>query len=123
MVMGFTGINLDLVTSIIASVAVGVGIDYTIHFLTTYKEEREKTDDLETVTRQTFKKSGHGIVTNAVAVGLGFLVLCCSKFIVLRYIGILVAIVMFTSSILAMTIIPGILNQFQPKFVTSKKHR
>ncbi|MBR0155062.1 MAG: RND family transporter [Treponema sp.] len=123
MVMGFTGINLDLVTSIIASVAVGVGIDYTIHFLTTYKEEREKTDDLETVTRQTFKKSGHGIVTNAVAVGLGFLVLCCSKFIVLRYIGILVAIVMFTSSILAMTIIPGILNQFQPKFITSKKHR
>ena len=78
---------------------------------------------MNTVTRQTFKKSGHGIVTNAVAVGLGFLVLCCSKFIVLRYIGILVAIVMFTSSILAMTIIPGILNQFQPKFITSKKHR
>ena len=120
MVMGFAGINLDLVTSIIASVAVGVGIDYTIHFLSTYKEERAKTDNLEIVTRETFRKSGHGIVTNALAVGLGFLVLCFSKFVVLRYIGVLVAIVMFTSSYLAMTIIPGILNVFEPKFISKK---
>ena len=120
MVMGFAGINLDLVTSIIGSVAVGVGIDYTIHFLTTYKEEREKTDDLEEVTRMTFRKSGHGILANALAVGFGFLVLCFSKFVVLRYIGLLVAIVMFTSSFLAMTIIPGFLNVFEPKFISKK---
>lgn len=123
MTMGFAGINLDLVTSIIASVAVGVGIDYTIHFLTTYKEERTKTDDLEEVTKQTFIKSGHGIVTNALAVGFGFLVLCFSKFVVLRYIGVLVAIVMFTSSFLAMTIIPGVLNEFNPKFIRPKDNK
>ncbi|MCR5189298.1 MAG: MMPL family transporter [Treponema sp.] len=123
MVMGFAGINLDLVTSIIASVAVGVGIDYTIHFLTTYKEERAKSDDLEEVTRMTFRKSGHGIVTNAIAVGFGFLVLCFSKFVVLRYIGILVAIVMFTSSFLAMTVIPGFLNMYVPKFISKKTEK
>lgn len=123
MIMGFAGINLDFITSIIASLAVGVGIDYTIHFLSTYKEERSKTDDLIRVTRQTFRKSGHGIVTNALAVGLGFLVLALSKFIVLRYIGILVAIVMFTSSFLAMTIIPGILNASDPKFIRPKEER
>ena len=120
MVMGLAGINLDLVTSIIASVAVGVGIDYTIHFMTTYKEERAKSDDLEEVTRMTFRKSGHGIVTNAIAVGFGFLVLCFSKFVVLRYIGILVAIVMFTSSFLAMTVIPGFLNMYAPKFISKQ---
>ena len=123
MVMGFAGINLDLVTSIIASVAVGVGIDYTIHFMTTYKEERAKSDDLEEVTRMTFRKSGHGIVTNAIAVGFGFLVLCFSKFVVLRYIGILVAIVMFTSSFLAMTVIPGFLNIYAPKFISKKTEK
>ena len=123
MTMGFAEINLDLVTSIIASVAVGVGIDYTIHFLTTYKEERSRSDDLEEVTRQTFIKSGHGIVTNAIAVGFGFLVLCLSKFVVLRYIGVLVAIVMFTSSFLAMTVIPGVLNEFTPKFIRPKEKK
>ena len=120
MIMGLAGINLDFITSIIASLAVGVGIDYTIHFLTTYKEERSKTDDLVKVTRLTFRKSGHGIVTNALAVGLGFLVLALSKFIVLRYIGVLVAIVMFTSSFLAMTIIPGVLNAADPEFIKPK---
>ena len=123
MVMGFAGINLDLVTSIIGSVAVGVGIDYTIHFLTTYKEERAKSDDLEEVTRMTFRKSGHGILANALAVGFGFLVLCFSKFVVLRYIGLLVAIVMFTSSFLAMTVIPGFLNVFEPRFIKPKEER
>lgn len=121
MTMGFCEINLDFITSIIASVAVGVGIDYTIHFMTTYREERAKTDNVVEVLKETFRKSGRGILTNALAVGLGFLVLTLSKFIVLRYIGILVAIVMFTSSFLAMTIIPGILNLTDPKFMRPKE--
>lgn len=118
--MGTFGINLDLVTSIIASVAVGIGIDYTIHFLETYRAERAKTTDVHAAARRTFKSSGTGILTNALAVGLGFLVLCLSKFLVLRYIGILVAIVMFTSSMLAMTILPGFLTNFDPKFSRPK---
>jgi uncharacterized protein len=117
MVMGFAGIHLDLVTSIIASVAIGVGIDYTIHFMETYKNERAKSADLEQDTRETFKTSGKGIITNALAVGLGFMVLVFSKFIILRYIGILIALVMFTSSALAMTLIPGMLNAYDPHFM------
>lgn len=120
MTMGFTKINLDLVTSIIASVAVGIGIDYTIHFLETYRAERAKTTDVHAAARRTFASSGVGILTNALAVGLGFLVLCLSKFAVLRYIGILIAIVMFTSSMLSMTILPGFLTNYDPKFSRPK---
>ena len=123
MVMGFAGINLDLVTSIIASVAIGVGIDYTIHFLETFRNERAISRDMTIVLKNTFTKSGNGIMTNAIAIGLGFLVLCLSQFVVLRYIGILVAIVMFSSSILAMTIIPGILHIADPKFMKPKAER
>ncbi len=123
MVMGFAGINLDLCTSVVASVAIGVGIDYTIHFMETYKAERAKTKDLETVVQNTLKTSGKGIITNALAVGLGFCVLLFSKFIILRYIGALVAVVMFTSSAGAMTLIPGILNAFDFKFMWPKEER
>lgn len=123
MVMGYSGIALDLCTSIIASVAIGVGIDYTIHFMETYRSQRALTDDLEEVTKNTFKTSGRGILTNAIAVGLGFCVLLFSRFIILRYIGALVAVVMFTSSTLAMTVIPGLLNAFDPKFMWSKEQK
>jgi predicted RND superfamily exporter protein len=117
MVMGFAGIHLDLFTSIISSVAIGVGIDYTIHFMETYKMLRLQSSDLEAITKETYKTSGKGIITNAIAVGLGFFVLILSKFIILRYIGILVTLVMFSSSSLAMSVIPGILNVFDPKFM------
>lgn len=120
MVMGFAGINLDLITSIIASVAIGVGIDYTIHFLETFRNERAVEDDVDQALKNTFTKTGSGIVTNALAIGLGFLVLCFSQFVVLRYIGILVAIVMFSSSMLAMTVIPGVLRIADPKFMKKK---
>jgi predicted RND superfamily exporter protein len=123
MTMGFTGIHLDLVTSIIASVAIGVGIDYTIHFMESYKAERAKSDNVEEVTMRTFAVSGLGIVTNALAVGLGFLVLLLSSFQILRCIGLLVAIVMFSSSFLAMTVIPGVLNAFDPKFIRPKEEK
>lgn len=123
MVMGLTGIKLDLVTSIIASVAVGVGIDYTIHFLETFHNERLNSDDMEVVLKNTFNKSGVGIITNALAVGLGFLVLCLSKFIVLRYVGVLVAGVMCFSSVLALTILPGILNLYDPAFMRRGKSK
>ncbi|MDE5898606.1 MAG: MMPL family transporter, partial [Treponemataceae bacterium] len=123
MVMGFAGINLDLVTSIIASVAIGVGIDYTIHFLETFRAERARSDSMDEVLKNTFQKSGTGIVTNALAVGLGFLVLCFSEFVVLRYIGVLVAIVMFSSATLALTIIPGVLHLTDPKFMKPRGGR
>lgn len=123
MVMGFAGIRLDLVTSIIASVAIGVGIDYTIHFLETFKNERHENDKMSTVLKNTFNKSGVGIVTNALAVGLGFLVLCGSKFVVLQFIGILVAIVMFTSATLSLTFIPGVLNLKDPKCMQKKEEK
>lgn len=121
MVMGLTGIHLDFITSIIASVAVGVGIDYTIHFMTTYTQERSISNDIDACIKSTFRKSGLGIITNALAVGFGFLVLCLSAFVVLRCIGLLVAIVMFTSSCLAMTLLPGMFHIFDPKFTHKRK--
>ena len=89
----------------------------------TYRAERAKSDILEVVTKNTFRSSGKGILTNAIAVGLGFCVLLFSRFIILRYIGALVAVVMFTSSALSMTIIPGLLNAFDPKFMWSKEQK
>ncbi|WP_020614086.1 efflux RND transporter permease subunit [Sediminispirochaeta bajacaliforniensis] len=117
-IMGITGIRLDMVTSIIASIAIGIGVDYTIHFLDNYHHERLASDDLELVTRNTILLSGQAIIINAVSVALGFLVLTLSSFVVLRYIGLLVAIIMITSSLAAMTILPVLLNIFKPAFIS-----
>jgi len=110
----------SLIAGLIGSVPllVSIVIDYTIHLLSNYHQERLKSDDLSAVTRQTLRVSGKAVVVNAVSVGLGFLVLCLSKFVVLRYIGLLVAVVMLTSSVSALVILPLMLNIFKPAFIS-----
>lgn len=116
-IMGLTGINLDMVTSIIGSISIGIGVDYTIHFMTDYHAQWQIYHESKQTTLCTLSIAGKAIVINALSVGLGFLVLAFSQFVVLRYIGILVAIVMFTSSVTSMTILPAMLNTFHPKFL------
>jgi hypothetical protein len=117
-IMGFAGINLDMVTSLISSIAIGIGVDYTIHFMNNYHHERLLSDDLQRVTFNTYMVSGKAILVNALSVALGFFVLCFSEFVVLRYIGLLVAVVMVTSSLTAMTVLPVLLNLIKPKFIS-----
>lgn len=117
-IMGFLKIDLDMVTSLVSSIAIGIGIDYTIHFIENYHLERLRFEDLDTVTIETLKVSGKAILVNALSVGLGFLVLTLSNFVVLRHIGLLVAIIMLTSSVPAMTLLPLILNVFKPAFIS-----
>jgi len=119
--MSIAHINLDMITALISSIAIGIGVDYTVHFLSRYKLERALSDDLTLVTKNTILSTGRGIIINAISVALGFSVLVFSKFIVLRYIGFLTAVIMVTSSVSALTILPIILNFVKPKFVLPKE--
>jgi hypothetical protein len=118
--MGYTGIKLDIGTAMVASVAIGIGVDYTIHFLDKYHENRMKTDDLHQVTKNTLISTGKAIIFNALSVAAGFLVLLFSNFYPLVYLGLLIAVTMFTSSIASMTILPLILKIFKPKFISKE---
>jgi len=119
--MGHLGIKLDVGTAMVASIAIGIGVDYTIHFLHSYHAERIKEDDLHLVTQRTLTTTGKAIIFNAISVAAGFLVLLFSNFYPLIYLGFLIAVTMCTSSIASLTILPLLLNIFKPEFI-SKEH-
>lgn len=116
--MGYTGIKLDVGTAMVASIAIGIGVDYTIHFLHSYHNYRQEKDDLYWVSRKTLTSTGKAIIFNAISVAAGFLVLLFSNFYPLVYLGLLIAVTMFTSSLAALTILPLLLNIFKPKFIS-----
>jgi predicted RND superfamily exporter protein len=116
-VMGFLGIKLNIGTSMVASVSVGIGIDYTIHYIEAYKREYLETGGKGNFLRRTFTTSGKAILINAVSVGAGFAVLLFSKFVMLEDLGLLIALTMGTSAIVSLTVIPVLLSVIKPKFI------
>ncbi|MDR1250174.1 MAG: MMPL family transporter [Treponema sp.] len=116
-VMGFLGIKLNIGTSMVASVSVGIGIDYTIHYIEAYKREYQAGGGRGDYLRRTFASSGKAIMINAVSVGAGFAVLLLSQFVMLEHLGLLIALTMGTSAFVSLTVIPMLLLLFKPKFV------
>jgi predicted RND superfamily exporter protein len=116
-VMGFLGIKLNLGTSLVASVSVGIGIDYTIHFIDAYKREYRETNGGDNFLRRAFEGSGKAIIINAVSVGAGFAVLSLSQFNILADLGLLICLTMFTSALISLTVIPALLSVIKPGFV------
>ena len=108
-VMGLTGISLNIATVLVASVALGIGIDYSIHIISHFNEIYKKTGLLEKSITDTLLISGNAIIINVVSVSTGFLVLIFSEMVPLQYFGILIAISMVSSSLGAMTLLPAML--------------
>jgi uncharacterized protein len=112
--MGLLGVTLNMGTALIASLSVGIGIDYTIHFMEFFKIEYQQGGDY---LRRTFIGCGKAIIINAVSVGAGFLVLALSHFRMLAEAGILIAFSMFITAVISLTLIPVLITVIKPRFI------
>ncbi len=116
-IMGLTGIRLDVATALLSSVMIGVGIDYTIHFLWRYREERRQNRPAREAVITTITTTGRGIIFNALSVIVGFVVLIISSFTPIRFFGILVVVSILTCLVGALVILPAILLNYEPAFL------
>ncbi len=103
-IMGFLGIPLNTTTALLSSIAIGIGIDYAVHFLEQYRHNASTTDDKLVAAQITMAHSGKAIIFNAIVVIAGFLVLLFSVFPPNRELGALVSLNMFTSFVGTLTI-------------------
>jgi len=96
-VMGFLGIPIGLGTSIFASIAIGVGIDFAIHFVMRYRYEFERCEQYKQSVYNTLMGSGKLIFFNACIIAFGFLVLVFAQTQPPAQTGLFVAITVFAS--------------------------
>ncbi len=106
--MAITGIALDVATTMIASVAVGTGVDYSIHFANRLRRALGQNGSLEDALKLTLSQVGKAIVANALSVALGFLVLMLSSTVTIAQFGGLTALTMIVSAILALVFLPAL---------------
>ncbi len=103
-VLGWLNIPLETTTALISSIAIGIGIDYAVHFIDRYKINALETQDRVLTVKETMAHSGRAISFNAVVVILGFLVLTFSAFKPNIALGAIVSLNMLTSFVGTVTV-------------------
>lgn len=110
--MGVMGINIDVVTAMLGSIAVGIGIDYSCHLIARFREERASGAEGQGLARRTLAGVGPAIAANALSVAAGFAVLALSSLTIFQKFGALVAGTMVLSSLGALVVLTAVLACF-----------
>jgi len=115
--MGLFGIELNVVNAMLSSIMVGVGVDYTLHFLWRYRAERAAGEAPEDAVLRTLTTVGRGIVFNALSVIVGFSVLLLSNFLPVQFFGFLVVVSIGGCLVGALALLPALVLELRPAFL------
>lgn len=115
--MGYYGIPLDIATVLIASVSLGMGIDYSIHFINRLKVEIKESYSFEEAISKVFGTTGTAILINVFSVALGFTVLIFASVIPLQRFGIMILLTMFLSGGATLILLPALILTLKPRFL------
>ena len=117
-VLGNFGIPLNMTTSLLTCILVGVGVDYSVHFLWHLREHIREGDTLEDAIANTMKVSGKGILFNGISVVVGFSVLMYSVFMPLKAFSVLIMASIAFCLIGGLAILPAMVSLIDPKFLS-----
>ena len=110
--MGILGIELTHITIVLSSIIIGVGVDFSIHYISEYRELKHNKANNKTI--KTIEKVGHPILLDACS-NMGFAALLFSTIIPLSAVGGLMIFAMISCSIGALTILASSIEIFKHK--------
>ncbi|NLE32692.1 MAG: MMPL family transporter [Bacteroidales bacterium] len=117
--MGWFGLELDIATSLLSSIAIGLGVDYTIHLFWRMHQERQAGLDWNDSLHTTLTTTGRGILANALSVMAGFSVLFLSSLTLLKAFGFLILFSLLLCLLAALLLVPAVLKLRQPRFLST----
>jgi len=115
--MGFMEIELNVATVMLSSILIGVGVDYTIHFLWHFREHLATEEDPWEAVRLTLNGSGRGIIVNALSVIVGFSVMLFSNFMPIFFFGFLLTVSIASCLVAAIVLLPVLSILVKPRFL------
>ena len=118
-VMGLFDIWLGIGTSMFASVAIGLGVDFAIHTIDRIKHlfAERSSESFDATIAELFPSTGRALLFNFLAIGLGFGVLMFSDVVPLFRFGAIVLLAISASFIASMTLLPALIKVIRPSFI------
>ena len=118
--MQVTGIPLNLFTMLVASIAIGLAVDDTIHFMHHFHRYLEKTGDVELAVRKTLQTSGRAMLTTSVILSAGFFIFCFASMNNFIQFGLLTGITILLALVADFVLAPALMSLRYGKTVRSK---
>ena len=113
-IMGWLNIPLDIMTITIAAIAIGIGVDDTIHFIHRFKEEFKVDHNYINAMRRSHQSIGYAMYYTSLVIIIGFSILVLSNLIPTIYFGLLTVVTMFTVLLADLLLLPKLLLIFKP---------
>lgn len=108
--MWVLGLTINVLTAMIASLAIGIGVPFGIHITNRFLEDRRRYGDTVVAVRQTVVHTGGAVFGSAATTAAGFGVLYLSSVMPIRQFGAVVAITIIYSLLAAVLIQPSCLR-------------
>jgi predicted RND superfamily exporter protein len=122
-IMGFFGIPLKPSTLLVFSIAFGISVDDTIHFLAKYRQElKNKEWDIRECVVIAIRESGLGMFYTSIILFCGFSVFMFSQFGGTQALGLLISITLLIAMITNLILLPSLLLTLD-KFITTKSFK
>jgi hydrophobe/amphiphile efflux-3 (HAE3) family protein len=116
--MGLIGIPLQIATSTMAALAIGIGADYAIYLTWRLREELKSSPDEAAAIAATYGSAGKAVLFVATAVAGGYAVLMASLgFNIHLWLGLLTSISMVVAAISTLTLYAALLLTFRPDVI------
>ncbi len=113
-IMGVTGIPLDIMSITIASIALGITVDNTIHYFYRFREELARDGDYIASMHRAHATIAFGMFYYSLATIVGFLVLVTSNFIPTLIFGLLTVVVLLVAILSDLLFSPLLVVFFKP---------
>ncbi len=111
--MGWFGIELSMATSLIASIAIGLAVDDTIHYLVRFNHEFKKDLDEKRALKETISHIGRPIIFTTLTIGTGFFILAFSGFKPTAIFGTMMVITMLSALVGDLVLLPILMQRVE----------
>lgn len=120
-IMGFFGIRLKPSTIIIFSIAYGIVVDFTIHYLAKYRHSLKRHNwDMSKAIPESLMEAGPSIIYTAIALFGGFIIFSASNFGGTIVLGVLTSVALIFGMFMNLILLPSILLSLE-KSINAKE--
>lgn len=114
-ILVLTGQPLGIASSMFASIALGIGVDYSIHLTSEVQQACASAADLRTALREAYRSTASSILASAGAITIGFGLLLLSAVAPNRMLGLLVCISLSVCAMMTLVLVPGLASFLRMK--------